>query len=93
VQALAEPFSGHARAVRLARIDGRYGVVWAPGAKPRVVFRFAVKGDTIVAINLIADPEVIAALNLATVAVETNRASRRYCHDRCWAPSSLSIPI
>ena len=58
-----------------------------------MVFRFAGKGDTIVAINLIADPEVIAALNLATVAVQTNRASRQYCHDRSWAPSSLSIPI
>jgi len=64
-QAVAETFSGRARAARLARIDGQYGAVWAPGGKPRVVFRFAVEGDTIVAINLIADPDVIAALNIA----------------------------
>ncbi len=68
-QAVAETFSGRARAPRLARIDGQYGAVWAPGGKPRVVFRFAVEGDTIVAINLIADPDVIAALNIATVDV------------------------
>jgi len=65
-QAVAETFSGRARAARLARIDGQYGAVWAPGGKPRVVFRFAVEGDTIVAINLIADPDAIAALNIAT---------------------------
>jgi RNA polymerase sigma-70 factor (ECF subfamily) len=68
-EAVAEQFSGRAQAARLARIDGQYGAVWAPGGKPRVVFRFAVEGDTIVAINLIADPDVIAALNIATVDV------------------------
>ncbi len=65
-KAVAEIFSGRARAARLARIDGQYGAVWAPGGKPRVVFRFTVEGDTIVAINLIADPDAIAALNIAT---------------------------
>lgn len=65
-RAVAKIFSGRARAARLARIDGQYGAVWAPGGKPRVVFRFTVESDTIVAINLIADPDVIAALNIAT---------------------------
>jgi RNA polymerase sigma-70 factor (ECF subfamily) len=64
---VAEQFAGKARAARLAVIDGQFGAVWAPGGKPRVVFRFAVAGDTIVAIDLIADPDAIAALNIATV--------------------------
>ena len=68
-QAVAELYTGRARAARLATIDGQYGAVWAPGGKPRVVFRFAIVGDSIVAINLIADPDVIAALNIATVDV------------------------
>ncbi len=34
-----------------------------------MVFRFTVEGDTIGAINLIADPEVIAAVHIATVDV------------------------
>ncbi len=66
-QAVAETFSGRARAPQLARIDGQYGAVWAPGGKARVVFRFTVEGDTIGAINLIADPEAIAAVHIATV--------------------------
>ena len=68
-QAVAETFSGRARAPRLARIDGQYGAVWAPGGKPRVVFRFAVEGGAIVAIELIADPDVVAALNITAVDV------------------------
>ncbi len=74
-QAVAETYSGRARAARLARIDGQYGAVWAPGGEPRVVFRFAVEGDTIVAINLIADPDVIAILNIATVRPSTYRTA------------------
>jgi len=65
-QAVAELYTGRARAARLATIDGQYGAVWAPGGKPRVVFRFEVEGDAIVAINLIADPDVMAAMNIVT---------------------------
>ncbi|MEJ7901787.1 MAG: sigma-70 family RNA polymerase sigma factor [Thermomicrobiales bacterium] len=66
-EAVAEQFSGKAQAARLANIDGVPGAVWLTGGKPRVVFRLTVEGDTIVAINLIADPDVIAALNIVTV--------------------------
>ena len=65
-EAVAEQFSGKAQAARMARIDGVPGAVWVVGGKPRVVFRFAVEGDTIVTINLIADPDVIAAMNIVT---------------------------
>jgi RNA polymerase sigma factor (sigma-70 family) len=64
-RAVAETFSGRARAPRLASIDGQYGAVWAPGDKPRVVFQFAVDGDAIVAIEMVANPDAIAALNIA----------------------------
>jgi RNA polymerase sigma-70 factor (ECF subfamily) len=66
-QSVAEFFSGRAQAARLARIDGHYGAVWAPGGKTRVVFQFAVDGNTIAAITLIADPDAVSALNITTV--------------------------
>ena len=63
-QAVAETFSGRARAPRVARIDGQYGAAWAPGGKPRLVFLFALEGDAIIAINVIADPDAIAAMTI-----------------------------
>jgi RNA polymerase sigma factor (sigma-70 family) len=68
-RAVAETFSGRARAPRLAIVDGQYGAVWAPGGKPRLVFRFTIEGDAIVAINLIADPDVVATMNVEIVKV------------------------
>lgn len=63
-KAVAKTFSGRAQAARLARIDGQYGAVWAPGRRPSVVFRFTVEADMIVAINLIANRDAIAALDI-----------------------------
>ena len=37
----------------------------APGGKPRLVFRFTIEDDAIIAINLIADSDVIATLSIA----------------------------
>lgn len=65
-RAVAETFSGRAQAARLARVDGQYGAVWAPGGKPRVVFRFTLEGNAIVAINLIADPDALATMDIVT---------------------------
>src|SRR5437660_11233397 len=63
-QAVAETFAGRARVARLALIDGAPGAVWAQGGKPRVVFAFTIKGEKIVAIDLIADPDHIGRLDL-----------------------------
>lgn len=66
-RAVAEVFSGRARAARLARIariDGLSGMVWAPGGNPRVVFRFTIDGNVIDALELIADPETIATMDV-----------------------------
>jgi len=68
-RAVAETFSGRARAPRLAMINGQYGSVWAPGGKPRLVFRFTIEDDAIIAINLIADPDVIARMKVEIVKV------------------------
>jgi RNA polymerase sigma factor (sigma-70 family) len=62
--AVAETFSGRAQAARLALVDGLAGVVWAPGGTPRVVFRFTVTDGRIAAIDLLADPAAVEALDV-----------------------------
>jgi RNA polymerase sigma factor (sigma-70 family) len=63
--AVAEQFSGRARAAKAASIDGAPGAVWSMGGQPRVVFTFTIEADRIVAISLLADPETLAGLDLA----------------------------
>jgi RNA polymerase sigma-70 factor (ECF subfamily) len=38
--------------------------VWAPERKPRVVFRFTIRDDRISGIDLVADPEQLARIDL-----------------------------
>ena len=52
--AVAQTFSGRARAARPALVDGAAGAVWARGGQPRIVFRFAITDDKITAIDLLA---------------------------------------
>ena len=63
--AVAATFSGRARVARPALIDGAPGAVWSQGGRPRVVFDFTFDGDMIVAIDLLADPATLEALDLA----------------------------
>jgi len=65
--AVAETFSGRARAAQPALVDGAAGLVWAPGGRPRVVFGFAITRGSIVGIDLVADPERIRQLDLAVL--------------------------
>ena len=62
--AVAEAFSGRAQAARPALIDGVPGMVWSVGGTPKVVFDFTVVGDRIVAIEMLAEPVMLAALDL-----------------------------
>ncbi|MEV6769751.1 sigma-70 family RNA polymerase sigma factor [Nocardia sp. NPDC051030] len=62
--AVAKTFAGRAKAAQLALIDGRAGLVWGPGGTPRVVFAFAVTAGRITGIELLADPEMLAGLEL-----------------------------
>ena len=63
-QAVAETFSGRARAAQLALINGQPGLVWAPGGKPRVVFGFTVAEDKITGIRLLADSMTLGELHV-----------------------------
>jgi RNA polymerase sigma-70 factor, ECF subfamily len=59
-RAVAGTFSGRAKALRPALIDGAPGLVWTLRGETQVVFAFTISGDTITAIEQIADPERIA---------------------------------
>jgi hypothetical protein len=61
---VANTFSGRARAAQPALINGAAGAVWAHGGQPRVVFGFTITRGTIVAIEMIADPERLRELDL-----------------------------
>lgn len=66
-KAVAETFSGRARAARPALVDGAVGLVWATGGQPRVVFEIATAGGRITAIDLVADPEGVQQLDLVAL--------------------------
>jgi RNA polymerase sigma factor (sigma-70 family) len=61
---VAGVFSGRARAVKVALIDGAVGAAYAPGGKPYSVFRLEVVDDRIVAIDVVADTAVLAGLDI-----------------------------
>ncbi len=64
-RAVAERFSGHARAARPALVDGVPGLVWTAGGEPKVVFAFALDDDgRVTAIDLLADPQTLGSLDL-----------------------------
>ena len=62
--AVAETFSGRARAARLALVDGEAGAVWSVDGEPRVVFGFTIVGAKIVAIEMMSDPTMLGGLDL-----------------------------
>jgi hypothetical protein len=63
--AVADTFSGRARAAQPALVNGAAGAVWAPRGRPRVVFGFAIARGKIVEIDILADPERLRQLDLA----------------------------
>lgn len=65
--AVAEQFSGRARAAQPALVNGVAGAVWASGGQPRVVFDFTITHGKIVEIHLLADPEHLRQLDLAVL--------------------------
>jgi RNA polymerase sigma factor (sigma-70 family) len=66
--AVAEAFAGRARGAQLARVDGAVGAVWAPGGRPRAVFRFTVSDGKIAEIDVIVDPERVRGLEVVLLA-------------------------
>jgi RNA polymerase sigma-70 factor (ECF subfamily) len=77
-RAVAGFFSGRAAAVRPALIDCVPGGVWTLRGETRVVFAFSITGSTITAIELIADPDHIARLEVVPLSAgaEARRAQR-----------------
>ena len=60
-------FPGGAKAARLALVDGSAGAVVAVGGRPMAVFGFIVRDGRIAAIELLADPEILAVVELEPV--------------------------
>lgn len=66
-RAVAETFSGRARDARPVLVNGVPGLVWAPGGRPRVGFAFTVARGKIVGIELFADPERLAQIDMSSL--------------------------
>jgi RNA polymerase sigma factor (sigma-70 family) len=64
--AVARAFAGRARAAVPALLDGAPGLVYAAGGRTVSMFRFTVDGARITAIDLVADRETIAAVDVVT---------------------------
>jgi RNA polymerase sigma factor (sigma-70 family) len=73
---VAAQFSGRAHAARPALIDGSPGAVWGRGGKPLVVFDFAIARGKIAAIEMIADTERLARLDLKVLTRSWTRPAR-----------------
>jgi len=62
--AVAKVFAGRAQAAQLAMVDGAPAKVWAPGGKPKVVFKFEIAGGRIEEIEMVADPARVAGMRV-----------------------------
>ena len=63
---VASVFSGGAKVARLALVDGVPGALWSRGGEPKVAFLFTLTedGSAIAAIDLIADTDRLAGMEL-----------------------------
>jgi len=67
VDAVAQVFAGGAKAARLALVDGLAGAVVSVGGRPMAVFSFTVRDGRVAGIELIADPETLALVDVEPV--------------------------
>ena len=74
--AVAATFNGRAQAARPALVAGRPGLVWSLRGAPKVAFAFTVVDDRVVAIEQLADPEVLAAVAEAEAVRQLLRRQR-----------------
>ena len=66
-EAVAANFRGKAQAARAALVDGALGVVVAPQGRLLLVLNLTFAGDRIAAIDVVADPDRLEALDLSTL--------------------------
>ncbi len=65
--AVADTFRGRAGAARLAVVDDDVAAIYAPGGKPLVVFSFSIESGRIAAIDIIAEPAQIGAMDIGPI--------------------------
>jgi RNA polymerase sigma-70 factor (ECF subfamily) len=63
-------FSRYARGATPALLDGAPAGVWLVAGRPRVVYRFTTRAQTIAGIELIADPDRLAGLDLEVLGLD-----------------------
>ncbi|MDD7969146.1 sigma-70 family RNA polymerase sigma factor [Actinomycetospora lemnae] len=63
-EVVARVFTGRATAAQPALLDGAFGVAYAPGGQVRAAFDLVIVGGRIVAIEMIADPDVLAGIEV-----------------------------
>lgn len=61
---VASRFSGGAKAVRAALLDGRVGLVWSQGGTVKVAFDFTVVADKVTKIEMIGDDDVLGEIDI-----------------------------
>ncbi len=61
---VAARFSGGAKAARVALLDGSAGLVWVQGGTAKVAFDFTVVADRVARIEMIADHDVLAEIDI-----------------------------
>lgn len=61
---VAGALAGPARSARPALIDGAPGAVWVTDGRPTMAFLFTVVGSRIVDIEMVADPQRLAAMHI-----------------------------
>ena len=66
--AVATTFAGRAKGARAVLVDGVAGAVWSQGGAPRIAFEFTIGGGRIVAVEMVADPEVLGQLDVSPLA-------------------------
>ena len=66
-EAVATSFKGKAQVARPALVDGALGVVVAPQGRLLLVLNLTFAGDRIMAIDVVADPGQLKALDLSTL--------------------------
>lgn len=62
--AVAGAFSGRANTAQVAIVDGAFGLAWAPGGQPKVVWNFLIEEGIVREIEMLADLETFAELDL-----------------------------
>jgi RNA polymerase sigma-70 factor (ECF subfamily) len=64
---VASRFSGGAKAARTALLNGRAGLVWAQGGRPKVAFDFTLVAGQITNIDMISDEDVLGEMRIEYV--------------------------